>query len=108
MKFVQLKSLRDMVMLVASSPATNIIQHLKNSDDHLYFVIGGTLSEVFLYFVKEKESIDGNFITYNSYSGEIGSSDKIMHEPNVNSFPVVEIINQNLLPEDMLEKVSKL
>jgi hypothetical protein len=108
MKFVQLKSLRDMVMLVASSPATNVVQYLKNGDEHLYFVIGGTLSEVFLYFVKEKESIDGDFITYNSYSGQIGSSDRIMHEPNVNSFPVVEIINQDLLPKDMLEKVSKL
>jgi hypothetical protein len=108
MKFVQLKSLRDMVMLVASSPATNIVQHLQNGKEHLYFVIGGTLSEVFLYFVKETESIEGKFITYNSYTGEIGSSDKIIHEPNMNSFPVVEIINQDLLPKETLEKVSKL
>ena len=108
MKFVQLKSIRDIVMLVASSPASNVIQHMENEGDHLYFVIGGTLSEVFLYFVKTKDVLDGSFITYNSYSGAIGYSDKVMHEPNISTIPVVEILNQNLLPEDMLEKVSKL
>ena len=108
MKFVQLKSLKDLVMLVASSPATNIVQHLQNGDEHMYFVIGGTLSEIFLYFVKEKKAIDKNFITFNSYSGEMGFSEKIIHEPNINTFPVVEILNQDLLSKEMLEKVSKL
>jgi hypothetical protein len=108
MKFVQLKSIRDIVMLVASSPASNVIQHMENEGDHLYFVIGGTLSEVFFYFVKTNEALEGSFITYNSYSGEIGYSDKVMHEPNMSTIPVVEIMNQDILTEDMLEKVSKL
>jgi hypothetical protein len=108
MKFVQLKSIRDIVMLVASSPASNLIQHMENEGDHLYFVIGGTLSEVFLYFVKTREALEGSFITYNSYSGEIGYSDRVMNEPNMSTIPVVEIMNQDILTEDMLEKVSKL
>lgn len=108
MKFVHLKSLRDLVMLIASSPTMNVIQHLENSDSHLYFIIGGTLSEIFLYFVKLTEAIGGNFITYNSYTGEIGFSDKLLHEPNRNSFPVVEILHQDLLPEDLLNKVNDL
>jgi hypothetical protein len=108
MKFVQLKSIRDIVMLVASSPASNVIQHMANEGDHLYFVIGGTLSEVFIYFVKTKDVLDGSFITYNSYSGDIGYSDKVMHEPNISTIPVVEIINQDLLNEEVLEKLSKL
>jgi len=108
MKFVQLKEIRDIVMLVASSPASNVIQHMENEGDHLYFVIGGTLSEVFLYFVKTSEALEGSFITYNSYSGEIGFSEKVMHEPNMSTIPVVEIINQDILTEDVLEKVNKL
>ena len=108
MKFVQLKSVRDLVMLVASSPATNVIQHLENDGKHVYFVIGGTLSEVFTYFVKLGEPIEGNFITYNSYKGEIGSSEKIDSEPNMNSFPIIKIINQNLIPVGMLETVAGL
>jgi hypothetical protein len=108
MKFVQLKDIRDIVMLVASSPSSNVIQHMENEGDHLYFVIGGTLSEVFLYFVKTSEALDGSFITYNSYSGEIGYSEKVMHEPNMNTIPVVEILNQDILTEDVLDKVNRL
>jgi hypothetical protein len=107
MKFVQLKTIKDLVMLVASSPATNVIQHLENSG-HIYFVIGGTLSEVFMYLVKQDEPVKGEFITYNSYSGEIGSSSKISTEPNMNSFPVIEIENQDLITNETMKKLSKL
>jgi hypothetical protein len=106
MKFVQLKTVRDLVMLVASSPATNVIQHLETKGKHVYFVIGGTLSEVFTYLVRLEEPIQGNFITYNSYKGEVGSSEKISSEPNMNSFPLIEIQNQTLIPDDMLEQLS--
>jgi hypothetical protein len=108
MKFVQLRSLRDLIMLVASSPSSGVIQHIANGNSNLYFLVGGTLHEMFLYCVIEKERLKGNFITYNSYSGEIGSSDKMMHEPNASSFPVVEIVNQDLLPEDLLSKLDGL
>jgi hypothetical protein len=107
MKFVQLKTIKDLVMLVASSPSTNVIQHLENNG-HIYFVIGGTLSEVFMYLVKQDEPMDGNFITYNSYSGEIATSEKISTEPNMNSFPVLEIKKQDLITSETLEKLSNL
>ena len=107
MKFVQLKTIRDLVMLVASSPATNVIQHLENSG-HIYFVIGGTLSEVFMYLVKQDEPIMGGFITYNSYTGEIGTSEKISTEPNMNSFPVIELNKQDFITEDTLETLKRL
>jgi hypothetical protein len=108
MKFVQLQSLRDLIMLVASSQSSGVIQHLVNGNSHLYFLVGGTLHEMFLYCVKEKEQIRGNFITYNSYSGEIGFSEKMQHEPNVSSFPVVGIVNQDLLPEGLLNRLDEL
>ena len=107
MKFVQLKAMRDLVMLVASSPATNVIQHLENSG-HIYFVIGGTLSEVFMYLVKQDEPILGSFITYNSYSGDIGIGEKLSTEPNMNSFPIIEINKQDLITEETLETLRKL
>ncbi len=108
MKFVQLRSLRDLVMIVASSPTMNVIQHLKSGETHLYFIIGGTLSEIFLYFVKEAKAVDGSFIVYNTYTGEISFSDRLRLEPNQNSIPVVEIENQDLLPEELLTRVGGL
>jgi hypothetical protein len=86
----------------------NVIQYLPNGVSPLYFIIGGTLSEIFLYFVKEETQVEGNFITYNTYTGEIGFSEKLLHEPNISSFPLVEIVNQDLLPSDLLDKVNSL
>ena len=108
MKFVQLRSVRDLIMLVASSPSSGVIQHLDNSGSNLYFLVGGTLHEIFLYFIKQKDEISGGFITYNSYSGEIGSAEKVVHEPNVSSFPIVEIVNQDLITEELLGKLDDL
>lgn len=108
MKFVQLRSLRDLVMLIASSPTMNVAQHFQSGDMNLYFVIGGTLKETFLYFVKEPKSVQGSFIIYNTYSGEITFSDRLRTEPNVSSIPIVEIQNQNILPEELLTRVEGL
>jgi len=108
MKFVQLRSMRDLVMLVASSPAVNVIQHLSLGSAHLYFVIAGTLREMFIYFVKVDEVVEGSFIIYNTYTGEISYSDRLRVEPNLTSIPIVEIENQNLLPEELLSMVEGL
>jgi len=108
MKFVQLKSLRDLVMLVASSPSMNVVQHMQSGEMHLYFIIGGTLREIFLYFVKEGEAIGGSFIIYNTYTGEMSFSERLRAEPNLTSIPVVEIDNQDLLPEELLTRVGNL
>jgi len=108
MKFVQLKSIRDIIMLVGSSPSSGVVQHLQTNGAHIYFLVGGTLHEMFLYFVKDKEPIKGSFITYNSYSGDIGASDKVQHEPNVSSFPIVEIAHQDLLPAELLQTLDSL
>ena len=108
MKFVQLNSIRDLIMFIASSPSMNVIQHLENGENHLYFIIGGTMNEIFLYYVKIPEKLDGNFVTYNTYTSEIGTSEKLLREPNLNSIPIVEILNQNLLSDELLKKVNNL
>lgn len=108
LKFVQLESLRDLIMLIASSPTMNVIQHLESGGTHLYFIIGGTLSEIFLYFVKEETTSNKGFIVYNTYTGEISFSEKIKTEPNLTSIPVIEIKNQDLLPDELLTRVGSL
>jgi len=66
------------------------------------------MNEIFLYFVKVPETLDGNFVTYNTYTSEISTSEKLMREPNLNSIPIVEIINQDLLSDDLLKKINDL
>jgi hypothetical protein len=108
MKYVQLQSLRDLVMFVASSSTMNVIQHLPSDGTHLYFIIGGTLREIFLYFIKTEEALDGRFVVYNTYTGEIEFTERLRTDPNLTSIPIVEIKNQDLLPAELLTRVGSL
>ena len=107
MKFVQLRSIKDLVLLVASSPAMNVIQHLHHGNSHLYFIVGGTISETFMYFVKDEKPLPGSFIVYSTYTSEISFSDKLKIEPNMSSFPIVDIVNQNILPPELMSALGE-
>jgi hypothetical protein len=61
-----------------------------------------------MYLVKQDEPIKGSFITYNSYTGEIGTSEKLSTEPNMNSFPVIEIKKQDLITPGTFETLKNL
>jgi len=50
---------------------------------------------------------DGSFITY-KFSRENRFKKKVMREPNVKSFPVVEILRQDILTDELLERVNSL
>lgn len=108
MRYIQLKGLRDLAMLVTSAAPIGVVQHLSIKDGHLYFIIAGTLREIFLYFVKLKEEIDGRYIVYNTLSGEISFNQRVRTDPYMNSIPILEIVNQDLLPKELVETVNTL
>ena len=108
MRFIQLKSLKDLATLVSSAGTVGVVQHLPLREGHLYFIVGGTLSEVFLYFVKLKEEIDGRYILYHTLSGEMGFSQRVRSDPNLNNIPIIDILNQDLLPMELVETVTNL
>jgi len=107
MKYINLKDLKDLVILV-STAHTAMLHHLPLKEGHLYFVVGGTLTETFIYFVKLKQGIEGRYVLYNPLTGDIRFSPTIRTDPNVQSIPIVDIVNQDLLTEELLETVSSL
>ncbi|MEM4727772.1 MAG: hypothetical protein QXD04_05935 [Candidatus Bathyarchaeia archaeon] len=100
-----MRSIRDLVMLVASSPSMNVIQHFESGGVHIYFIIGGTMSEVFLFFVREDKPLPGSFIIYNNFSGDISYSDRLRTDHNIRSIPIVEVSSQDIIPPDQLSRV---
>jgi len=107
MKYINLKDLKDLVILVFAAH-TAMLHHLPLKEAHLYFVVGGTLTETFVYFVKLKQGIEGRYVLYNPLTGDIRFSPTIRTDPNVQSIPIVDIVNQDLLTEELLETVSNL
>jgi len=108
MKYVQLKELRDLVVLVSSAAPMGLVQHFAVKTGHLYFVVGGNLSEAFLYFVKLNQPIEGKYIIFNTLSGEIRFSQNVRTDPGTSSIPIVEIVNQNLVPQEIVEMINSL
>lgn len=108
MKYVQLRELRDLVLLLSSASSIAAIQHLRVRDSHLYFLVGGTLSEAFVYFVKLKEEVGGRYVIYNALTGDIRFSPTVRTDPNVSSIPVVDISSQNILPKELIDNLAEL
>jgi len=107
MKYINLKDLRDLVILVSSAHSA-MLHHLALKEGHLYFVVGGTLTETFIYFVKLRQGIEGRYVLYNTLTGDIRFSPTVRTDPNVSSIPIVDITSQDLLSKELIEKVINL
>jgi len=102
-KYIQLKTLDDLIKIVAGSP-TAFIQHFPHDKKQIYFVnvifhTGGSL----VYFVVQDEKIDKKFITFNKVNGTIDFRDDIRLDANLAFIPIIEIQKQNVLPPDLIK-----
>lgn len=101
-KYVKLKSLDDLVKIVASSPAA-FFQHIEFEDQHIYFVSvmfhdGSSL----VYYVKRGNKIDAKYVVFNMISGKVGFSETVSTDTNLKYIPIVEIEKQNILSREIL------
>lgn len=101
-KYVKLKSLDDLVKIVASSPAA-FFQHTEFKDEHIYFVSvmfsgGGSL----VYYVKRDGKIDAKYVVFNMISGKVGFSETVSTDTNLKYIPIVEVEKQNILSKEIL------
>ena len=100
-KYIQLRSLEDLVKIVVASPMS-FIQHYFDGRYHFYFLNvlfagGGAL----IYFVKSEEGIDKKYIIFDSIRGRILFSDSISTDANARTIPLIEVERQNVLPEGL-------
>ena len=102
MRFIHFKGLKDLAMLVSSTASWGVVQRLSLMVGRLYFIIGGALCDVFLYFVKLREEVDGRCIVYNTLSGEIVFSQRVRTNLNLSSIPTLEIVNRELFQRNSL------
>ena len=95
MKKFELASIRGLAYL-ASSSQLGIIQHSKNkAGEGIYFLIGGTMEETFVYYVKSEE-IDKKFIILDASKDKIEYSDSPILNPRTRVIPVIEVKSQDL------------
>ncbi|MCP8311834.1 MAG: hypothetical protein L6M37_02625 [Candidatus Methylarchaceae archaeon HK02M1] len=97
MKRIELESMMDLAYLAASSPLGAIIQHFKDKvGTDVYFLIGGTIRESFVYYFKGEE-IKKRFINLNTTQNKIEYTDLPIFDPKIKVVPIIEIKAQDLL-----------
>jgi hypothetical protein len=91
----ELGSIRNLVYL-ASGSQSEIIQHFKNkTGEDIYFLIGGTMEETFVYYVKSEE-ITKKFICLDTSKDRIEYSDSPVLNPRTKVLPLIEVKSQDL------------
>ena len=97
MKRIELKSMEDLAYLASSSPFSATIQHFKDKDgNNVYFLLGGTMIETVVYFVKGEE-IEKRFINLNPTKNQIEYADLPILDPKITVIPIIEVKAQDLL-----------
>jgi hypothetical protein len=96
MRKFELSSIRDLAYL-ASSSQSGIVQHFKNkAGEDIYFLIGGTLEETLVYYVKSEE-ITKKFICLDTSKDKIEYTDSPVLNPRTKVYPLIEVKSQDLL-----------
>ena len=97
MKRIELKSMEDLAYLASSSPLGATIQHFKDeAGTNVYFLVGGTMDESHVYYVKGEE-IKKRFINLNATKNKIEYSDLPILDPKIKVVPIIEVKTQDLL-----------
>lgn len=101
-KYVKLKDINNLIMIVAGSP-TAFIQHFVFKEKHVYFVnvifhTGGSL----VYYVILDKKLNNKYITFNKVNGKIDFQDDFKLDVNLAFIPIIEIEEQNILPSELL------
>ncbi|AKG38042.1 MAG: hypothetical protein ACP5II_00240 [Infirmifilum sp.] len=107
-KLIRLKRLIDLVHVLNVSPLP-LIHHYTLESMHIYFVpvnLGGEPSVI--YYYESPQPLQGVYILFNNFSGEIILSNKWVSDSKFLIIPIVEVEAQSFFsPKEFLQEVRK-
>lgn len=93
---IELESLKDLIRL-ACSLGLRALYRAKADEEYLYMAIYGLGSVVVTPYIKTSEKLDGEYIIYNTSTGEVKASHSLVVEPREAAVALVNIKKQNLI-----------
>ncbi|MEM2875970.1 MAG: hypothetical protein QXL67_03330 [Candidatus Bathyarchaeia archaeon] len=98
MKRIELKSMEDLAILASSSPFGSTIQHFRSGSGDIYFMIGGTRDETYIFYVKS-ENVGHRFINFDTARNKVVYSDTPIIDPKFKVTPIIDVKKQDLFEE---------
>lgn len=96
MKRVELKTIQDLAVLASTSPFGTTIQHYKDENDNIYFMLGGTREEAIIFYTRH-DKISQRYINLDVTKGTLQFSDVPTLDPKYKAIPIIEIKKQDLI-----------
>ncbi|WP_309493623.1 hypothetical protein [Candidatus Hecatella orcuttiae] len=95
--YFKLKTLEDMVKLVAFSPAP-MLQHTVVEGRQVYFIQSFSIvGKPLVYYLERDEKLESKYVVYNRFNDTISFSDKPGSDGQSVYIPIIEIEKTNLL-----------
>ncbi len=105
-KVMKLRSIKDLVN-VAISAQVPLIHHAVIRGRHVYFIPYMAVGDSsIVYYVESDSPIKYKYLVYNNFDGSVSFENRIKNDARLSFIPIVEVEEQNLLPEKMF-KLSK-
>ncbi|MEM2110693.1 MAG: hypothetical protein QXX08_02315 [Candidatus Bathyarchaeia archaeon] len=97
MKMIELKSMEELAYLASVSPFGTPILHFKDkAENNYYYLMGGTMHESWVYYVKAEE-IKKRFINLDTTKNKVEYTDSPILDPKIKVIPIIEVKAQNLI-----------
>lgn len=96
MKKFELEDIKDLAYLAINSPDGTIKRYKDETEGNIYYVIGGTMEETFVFYVKGEE-VKTRFINLNTSKDKIEYSNLPVMDPRGNDIPIINVKKQDLI-----------
>lgn len=102
-KYVKLESFDDLVKMMISSMRPPPLHHVEVKDKHVYFLPASLgFGKSVIYLVGMVEKVEKKYVVYDTIQDKFSFSDEIGTKPSLKHFVIVEVKDQNILPEGVL------
>jgi len=103
---VRVKELRDLVSVAVASQVY-LLHHVELDGRHIYYVPFPAYDTHIIYYYESRGKVKGRYVLLNKFTGDVALSDKMANDNRVMVIPVVEVVEQDLLPKELAKKKEK-
>lgn len=100
---VRVKELRDLVSVAVASQIY-LLHRVELNGRHIYYVPFPAYDAHIIYYYEGRSKVEGRYVLLNKFTGDVLLSDEMANDNRLMVIPVVEVVEQDLLPRELTKK----
>lgn len=103
---VKVKGLEDLAN-IAMAAQLFLIHRVNIDTKSIYYVPFPSYDAITIYYTEIDNKMIGKYLLFNRFTGEVQISDNYVNDSKHMVIPIVDVIEQEILPKDLIEKDRK-